>query len=207
MSSVPLLLNVIAFGYGAKFPAKYQEALFVCDWSFGKLYAVNLTPEGASYSATSEEFITGQPLALTDIVINPKDGAMYFAVGGRKTQSALYRATYVGIESTAPSKGDSRSAKERELRRRLESFHGRQDPKAVQAAWPYLAHKDRALRYAARVALEWQNAPDWSEKALREKDPRTSIAALAALARGSPSMFQVPCPTIGTRAPVRPKLR
>ncbi len=29
----------MTFGYGAKFPAKYQDALFMCDWSYGKLYA------------------------------------------------------------------------------------------------------------------------------------------------------------------------
>jgi hypothetical protein len=29
---------------------------------------------------------------------------MYFAVGGRKTQSGVYRVTYVGDESTAPAK-------------------------------------------------------------------------------------------------------
>jgi putative heme-binding domain-containing protein len=175
----------VTFGYGAKFPARYQEALFVCDWSFGKLYAAHLTPEGASYSATAEEFVTGQPLALTDLVVNQKDGAIYFAVGGRKTQSALYRVTYVGKESTAPSRSDNRFAKERELRHRLESFHGRQDPKAAQEVWPYLSHKDRALRYAARIALEWQEPAGWREKALEEKDPRTAIAALVALERVS----------------------
>ncbi|MBM3840899.1 MAG: c-type cytochrome [Verrucomicrobia bacterium] len=175
----------VTFGYGAKFPAKYQEALFICDWSFGKLYAVHLTPDGASYTGTAEEFVTGQPLALTDIVINPNDGAMYFAVGGRRTQSALYRVTYTGRESTAPSKSDSRFAKERALRHKLESFHGHKDSKAVKEAWPYLGHKDRALRYAARVALEWQDASEWREKTLNEKDPRTAIAALAALARVS----------------------
>src|SRR5205814_5257679 len=124
-----------------KFPAKYQEALFMCDWSFGKLYAVHLTPEGATYTASAEEFLSGQPLALTDIVVNQKDGALYFSVGGRKTQSALYRVTYVGKESTAPSSSDDRFANERELRHKLESFHGRRDPKAVQEAWPYLGHK------------------------------------------------------------------
>jgi glucose/arabinose dehydrogenase len=87
----------VTFGYGAKFPAKYQEALFACDWSFGKMYAVHLTPAGSTYTGTLEEFITGQPLPLTDLVINPHDGAMYFAVGGRRTQSALYRVTYVGF--------------------------------------------------------------------------------------------------------------
>src|SRR5688572_4955971 len=63
----------VVFGYGAKFPAKYQEALFACDWSFGKLYAVHLTPSGSTYTGTLEEFITGQPLPLTDLVINPVD--------------------------------------------------------------------------------------------------------------------------------------
>lgn len=175
----------VTFGYGAKFPAKYQEALFICDWSFGKLYAVHLTPDGASYTGVSEEFITGQPLALTDIVVNPVDGAMYFAVGGRRTQSALYRVTYTGKESTTPSKSDNRMAKERELRHRLESFHGHTDTKAANEAWPYLNHKDRAIRYAARTALEWQYPAEWSEKALSEKDPRAAIAALVALSRVS----------------------
>jgi hypothetical protein len=63
--------------------------MFLCDWSFGKLYAVHLKPGGASYTGTAEEFVTGQPLALTDIVVNPKDGAMYFAVGGRRTHRSL----------------------------------------------------------------------------------------------------------------------
>ena len=175
----------VTFGYGAKFPAKYQEAFYICDWSFGKLYAVHLTPEGATYTGTVEEFITGQPLALTDLVINPKDGAMYFAVGGRRTQSALYRVTYTGKEATAPSKSDNRFAKEREQRRKLESFHGRKDPNAVKEAWPFLDHKDRALRYAARVALEWQDPAEWREKALNEKDARTAIGALIALCRVS----------------------
>ncbi|TMQ01829.1 MAG: c-type cytochrome [Verrucomicrobia bacterium] len=175
----------VTFGYGAKFPAKYQEALFMCDWSFGKLYAVHLTAAGASYTAQAEEFVTGQPLALTDIVVNPKDGALYFAVGGRKTQSALYRVSYVGGEPTAPAKSDNRSGKERELRRRLEGFHGHKDSNAVKEAWPYLGDQDRALRYAARVAIEWQDPAEWRDKALNEKNPRSAIAALVALARVS----------------------
>ena len=175
----------VTFGYGAKFPAKFQEALFICDWSFGKLYAVTLTPAGSSYTAKSEEFVSGQPLALTDVVINPKDGAMYFAVGGRKTQSALYRVTYTGKESTATSKSDNHFAKERQLRHELESFHGHKDPKAVAAVWPHLDDNDRAIRYAARVALEWQDPADWREKALETKNARTAIAALVALSRVS----------------------
>ena len=41
----------MSFGYGAKFPAKYQEALFICDWSYGRLFAVHLTPDGSAYKA------------------------------------------------------------------------------------------------------------------------------------------------------------
>jgi putative heme-binding domain-containing protein len=175
----------VTFGYGAKFPAKYQTSLFTCDWSFGKLYAVHLTPEGSSYTATLEEFITGQPLALTDVVINQKDGAMYFTVGGRRTQSALYRVTYTGDESTAPAKDNTRYKRARATRHKLEAFHGHQDPKAVKTAWPHLDDKDRAIRFAARIAIEWQDPAEWTEKALNEKNPRKSIAALVALSRVS----------------------
>jgi hypothetical protein len=175
----------LTFGYGAKFPARYQEALFMCDWTFGKLYAVHLSPDGSAYKAETEVFLSGTPLALTDIVINPKDGAMYFAVGGRGGQSALYRVSYVGKESTEPSKGDNAGAELRNLRHQLEAFHGKQDPKAVEFAWPYLAHQDRFIRFAARVAVEHQNVEQWKDLALKEADPVLAINALLALVRAT----------------------
>jgi putative heme-binding domain-containing protein len=175
----------VAFGYGAKFPAKYQNAFFICDWSFGKLYAVHLKPNGSTYTGDLEEFITGQPLALTDLVVNERDGALYFAVGGRRTQSALYRVTYTGKESTAPARPDNRNRRDREKRRELEAFHGKQDPKAIKEAWDHLDDEDRALRFAARIALEWQDPAQWRERALKEKNARKSIASMVALARSS----------------------
>ena len=102
----------ITFGYGAKFPEKYREALFISDWSFGKLRAVHLRPEGASYTAEVEEFISGEPLPVTDVVINPNDGAMYLAVGGRGAQSALYRVTYPGGEVGIDKPGRRRGSPE-----------------------------------------------------------------------------------------------
>jgi glucose/arabinose dehydrogenase len=129
--SLPAVYNVgpgsptgVCFGYGARFPAKYQEAYYFCDWSYGKMYALHLTPEGAAYKGEAEEFLNGAPLPLTDVVINPKDGAMYFAIGGRRTQSGLYRVTYVGSESTAPSIGGPPPGPLHMLRRQLESFLG-----------------------------------------------------------------------------------
>jgi putative heme-binding domain-containing protein len=173
----------VTFGYGAKFPAKYQEAFFICDWSYGKLFAVHLTPEGSAYRGVAEEFITGSPLPLTDIVIHPTDGAMYFAIGGRKTQSALYRVTYIGRESTAPAKANDAGAKERALRRKLENFHGRQDAAAVKEAWPHLKHADRYIRFAARIALEFQDPSTWQERALKERNGQAVITAMIGLAR------------------------
>ena len=173
------------FGYGAKFPAQYQDALYLADWSFGKVRALHLTPSGASYTGELEDFINGQPFPICDLVINPHDGSMLMVVGGRGSQSALYRVTYVGAESTAPSPPDTRLQEQRDLRHKLEAFHGRKDPAAVKTVWPYLADEDRALRYVARIALEWQDVSQWRQKALKEKDPRKAIAALVALVRVS----------------------
>jgi putative heme-binding domain-containing protein len=176
----------VCFGYGAKFPAKYQDAFFICDWSYGKLYAVHLTPEGSAYTGVAEEFVSGTPLPLTDVVIRPEDGAMYFTIGGRGTQSGLYRVTYTGAEPTAPSKPDDRLADQRAIRAKLESFHGKKDPAAVAAAWPHLKSPDRYLRFAARVALEHQDVGEWIE-ILSEKDPVIATQGLLALVRVSAS--------------------
>ncbi|HEY3900323.1 MAG TPA: c-type cytochrome [Chthoniobacter sp.] len=171
------------FGTGAKFPASYQRAMFALDWTYGTLYAIHFIPEGGSFRAEKEEFVAGRPLPLTDAVINPQDGALYFAVGGRKTQSALFRVTYTGPESTAPVAAlpPTPAAK---LRRELEKLHDHgTGPEAIDKAWPHLADKDRFVRFAARVAIERQPVEKWTERALAEKDPRASIEALIALSR------------------------
>jgi putative heme-binding domain-containing protein len=173
----------MAFGTGAKFPARYQRALFMGDWSYGQIYAVHLAPGGASYTGTPERFLAGSPLPVTDMVVHP-DGALYFAVGGRGTASAVYRVTYHGPEPTAPAPPQADpGAEARAIRRRLEALHGRTDPKGLDIAWPYLAHPDRSIRYAARIAVE--HIPDevWQGRAWAEKDPRALTAAMVALAR------------------------
>jgi putative heme-binding domain-containing protein len=172
----------VAFGYGTKFPAKYQNALFVSDWSYGKLYAVHLRPEGAGYKADFEEFLSAHPLPLTDLSVNPKDGAMYFLIGGRRVQSGLYRVSAISPEGPA---ADAPAPPLLELRRKLETFHGKQDAEAVEAAWPYLGHEDRLIRFAARIAVENQPVAQWKDRALTETDPRASLTALMALCRSA----------------------
>ena len=173
----------VTFGYGAKFPAKYQNALYALDWSWGKLYAVHMKPDGASYTSTKEEFITGAPLPITDAIIHPGDGAMYFTIGGRRVQSGLYRVTYVGKESTELVATRPAINEATKLRRSLEVFHGKQDPKAIALAWPNLAHEDRFIRWAARIAIEHQPVASWTDLALTEHDPTIKAEALLALSR------------------------
>ncbi len=178
----------VCFGYGAKFPATYQEAFFACDWTFGRIFAVHLTPKGATYQADVELFLSSKGLPITDLAVSPKDGALYFIIGGRGAGSALYRVTYRGKESTAASAGkqpDAATAALHKLRRQLESFHGEANPKAFAVVWPSLAHEDRAIRGAARAALEWQPVSEWKDRALNEKNSRIALQSLLALARST----------------------
>lgn len=195
--SLPALVDIgpgspvgVAFGYGAKVPATYQKALYICDWTFGTMYAIHLEPDGSTYKGVKEEFVSRTPLPLTDMTIG-KDGAIYFTVGGRGGQSELYRVTYAGPEPTAPVDAKSpANATERKVRHDLEAFHKRvADPgAAIAAALPQLASPDRFVRYAARVALEHQPIELWQEKALAVQDPRGLInAAIGVAHQAEPS--------------------
>lgn len=77
------------------FPEKYRNALFLADWSKGRILAAHLKPNGASYTANTEVFLQGQPLNVTDIDVGP-DGWLYFITGGRGTGGGVYRVVYSG---------------------------------------------------------------------------------------------------------------
>ena len=179
----------VTSGLGAKFPAKYQKAIYCLDWTYGTMSAMHLKANGSSYLAEREEFVASSKLRMTDAVINPSDGAMYFTVGGRGGQSALYRVTYTGKEDTYPAQKDSSFHKERSLRATLESHHvaGKE---TVEKIWKYLGHEDRHIRWAARVALEHQSVEQWEDRALKERSPQASLTALCALARHGDSSIQ-----------------
>ncbi|HXD86847.1 MAG TPA: c-type cytochrome [Urbifossiella sp.] len=198
--SLPAAVNIgvgsptgVCNGQGAKFPAKYQKAIYLCDWTYGRLIAVHLVPNGASYTASFENFVcplglvkkdgAKKPLNLTDVVVG-SDGAMYFTIGGRNAQAALYRVTYTGAEPTDPADlHDKDGADARALRHKLEAFHGKKHERAIEFAWPQLGSPDRSIRYAARIALESQPVEKWKARALDEKSPAAALTALLALAR------------------------
>jgi putative heme-binding domain-containing protein len=184
----------VVFGTGAKFPAKYQKAFYICDWTYGRLIAVHMTPNGASYTAEQENFVAPKslkaksgktPLNLTDVLIGD-DGAMYFTVGGRGTQADLYRVTYTGSGNavlTDAQLKDKEGSEARGLRRKLEAMNVKADPRTVEAAWAQLRSPDRFIRYAARMAIERNPVSEWQAKALAEKQPDAAFTALLALAR------------------------
>lgn len=184
----------ICFGTGAKFPAKFQKALFVADWSYGNIFAVHLEEDGSTYAGTYETFATAAPLPVTDMVIHPEDGAMYFAIGGRRTQSGLYRVRYVGDESTelVSPETDRNAAALRQLRHSLEVFHAEpadaiESAAAINAALPNLGHADVGVRFAARVAIEHQPTELWGDKVLSlENDHGRIIGAVAFARNGKP---------------------
>jgi len=173
----------VASGLGAKFPAKYQNAIYALDWTFGTIYAIHLEARGAGYAGKAEPFVFGAPLPVTDAIVG-KDGALYFTTGGRNTQSALYRVTYtdpIPLEEALAE--DPAITEARTLRRELETFHGKEDVAAIARAWPHLASTDRFLRNAARVAVESQPVAQWADKVLTATDPQTRITGAVALAR------------------------
>ena len=187
--SLPAVLNIgpgsptgIVSGQGAKFPAKYQDAIYALDWTFGTIYAVHLTPDGAGWRGELEPFCFGSPLPVTDAIVSP-DGSLYFAAGGRGTNSAVFRISYVGTESTQPVSNEIAGEDARKLRRQLEAFHGHENSAAVQTAWPHLSTRDRWLRHAARVAIESQPVEQWAHKVFIETDNQARITAAVALAR------------------------
>ncbi len=180
----------ICFGYGAKFPRKYENSLFICDWSYGNIHAVHLTPDGSSYTGTYETFATAAPLPVTDITVHP-DGALYFTIGGRRTQSGLYRVRFTGeiTNSDESAEENTEAAELRELRHRLEATHvGSASAENTPLALEHLSHSDQAIRFAARISLEHQDVDKWRDKVVELHNPQARILGVIALARnGKPN--------------------
>ncbi|MFM2094624.1 MAG: hypothetical protein RIS70_1748, partial [Planctomycetota bacterium] len=171
--------TAVKFGTRTKYPEAWRRALFIADWAYGRILAVQLKPQGAGYVATEQPFLAGRPLNVTDLEVGP-DGHLYFITGGRGTVSGLYRVRYTGAgpnsengekKSTASADSsvaddatrvadtevaDKASVAARQLRKRLEAYHGRQDSRAMEQAWPHLDSSDLWVRHAARIAVESQ---------------------------------------------------
>lgn len=197
--SLPATLNVgkgsptaLAFAAGSQFPPRYRRALCALDWAYGRILAVHLVPQGASYAAHAEVVVRGRPLNVVDLAFDT-DGSMVFVTGGEGTRSSLYRLSYVGAVVPSPEETIQQGARRgysaglRVLRRELESLHSSGARGAVETAWPFLEHPDPFIRHAARVAIEHQPVRRWQARALEETRAGRALPALLALARVGPS--------------------
>ena len=197
--TLPSVINIglssptgIFFGYGSDFPQKYREALYILDWSYGRIIAVHLRHSGATYTAEQETFISGRPLNVTDGCIGP-DGAMWFTTGGRGTQSGLYRVTTAHPEKesnpivTKFSHVSSGMSQVRDvLEERVMDIPGlsKMEPKVdFKYAWEHLGIADPFARLAARRWVERTPVTEWRSHAMAESSDKRAITALLALAR------------------------
>jgi len=207
--SLPPAVNIglgcptgLKFGTLSNFPGKYKSAFFVLDWTFGRILAIHLHPEGASYTARNEiapyhlttpaksgdveEFLRGKGMPVTALQFG-KDGAMYFTTGGRGTQAGLYRVSYVGEQAAANGNSGKHDIagvpKPVQSRMALESGEASADDGAFAMAWDRLGSDDRFLRFAARRVLESRPVAQWRARALALRAPQPSFTALLALAR------------------------
>lgn len=169
-------------GRGAKFPEKYQKAIYALDWTYATIHAIHLTPKGEGYEATTEDFVAGSGLPVTDAIIG-RDGAMYFLTGGRRTASAMWRVTYVGNEPVKPVPFAAKSLELGDL----------------AGSWEAMGSPDRLTRYEARLAVEAAGkAPEIATQLARESDPWRVLTASMALARtGTSGQRKVMLDTLG----------
>lgn len=178
----------VVSGHESHFPGKYRHAIYAADWTFGTMYAIHLKASGGGWIAEKEEFVSGKPLPLTDMVIRPQDGAMYFLVGGRGTQSGLYRVS--ALEKGAPAPAPALTA-EMKLRQELEALQvAAPSAEALEKAWAQMGHPDRWVRFAARSVVELQPVQSWALRAVEATGVDASLNALLALARAGTKEMQ-----------------
>jgi putative heme-binding domain-containing protein len=80
-----------------QFPERYRGALFLLDWTFGRIWAVRLEKAGSSYVAKPELFLEAvgdNGFAPTAAAVHPVTGDLFVSIGGRGTRGAVYRIRY-----------------------------------------------------------------------------------------------------------------
>ncbi len=209
----------VTFGYDARFPDKYRRAFFISDWAYGRILAVHLTPTGSTYTGSSELFISGRPLNVTDVAIGP-DGALWFTTGGRGTQSGLYRVSYTQPVESARFAGEEITDSIRFARQQRHWLElatvpkesnpshaytntlaiNNSDPRIVAARVP-----DRSFDHAQRTAYERLPIDQLREFTFANKRPAGFLNLSLALIRASDTnsaprllerFTQLPFPTL-----------
>ena len=186
--------TAVKFGTRSNFPARYRQGLYALDWAYGRILLVNMVPRGSGYTMTSETFLKGRPLNVTDLDFGA-DGSMYLITGGRKTQSKIYRVKYTGkANASANASTPDRTAHQiqcqnhaskcRQTRRELESLLTHEiTPEKFTLAWQQLGNSDPWISHAAARVIERVPTSQWEERALREPNAKIAVEAITCLMR------------------------
>jgi hypothetical protein len=126
------------------------------------------------------------------------DGAMYFAIGGRRVQSGLYRVTYTGGERHRPGQPDAVPPTREAAPLSWRPSMAKQDPAAVAAAWPHLSQR-RPLHPLGRPHRARAPAP----RSMARKGPDRDRSRAANSRPCSPSPAGGICPTHRPRQTAR----
>ncbi len=103
----------------AQFPEHYRGGMFLCDWTFGRIYFVPLRRRGASFIGRPEVFLEAvgdNGFAPTAIALHPTTGDLFVSIGGRGTRGAVYRIRYPrGLRTFRPEELAAFQPKRRSL--------------------------------------------------------------------------------------------
>src|SRR5262245_4791871 len=92
-----------------QFPQRYHGGVFLADWTFGRIWFLQLQRAGATYTATKQVFLEAageNGFAPTALAVAGKTGDLYVAIGGRGTRGAVYRIRHCeGFKNRSPAEG------------------------------------------------------------------------------------------------------
>jgi putative heme-binding domain-containing protein len=95
-----------------QFPKQYCGGLFLCDWTFCRIYYVNA--QDAPFGGTPRVFLSSvgdNGFAPTAAVVHPQTGDLFVCTGGRGTRGAVYRIRYPDGLAEAKAAGETKVAR------------------------------------------------------------------------------------------------
>ncbi len=116
---------IAAFGRGSptgvvcyqhsQFTDEYRGALFVLDWTLGRIDVLPLESDGGGWKSQPVSFAAGQDqfgFAPTDLEVAP-DGSLYVSVGGRGTRGSVFRIVRAAGENRPAPQVPRNTARDR----------------------------------------------------------------------------------------------
>ncbi len=149
----------VLHGRESRFPGLWGDALFIGDWTRGRIYAVDIAPNGDTFEGEVRPFVSGRPFPVTDMTWLA-DGSMAVVTGGRGRRSAMYRIAAVEPKEAAASASP------------VQKEEGSAD-EAVEASQAGGRLADQVRR--AQLELDPEIAA-WAPKVLEAKDPVGRLA-------------------------------